>query len=975
MGTTGSSNVVGPAQRSQWKSLPSCPAVSNPPDYDLTLTWYGVQTDGPLTSGVVTSDMYITNANQILNYMYKSPLNYTGICLHLDPPSAGTPASGKPDNFSSNVDAIVELIASIPTKYRVGFHAVVESDATWQISYGPKPDNILPTVCNALDNCVAQPGPGPSKPCTNPPPPTSFDPKYATTDFGYGKGMGPFTVDGTPTGKPLYDNVLIWAPIDGNNKFAPGVVCDKCFYVKYWNDPAKGIPQYGQCPCAETGCKTPAPASAPASLAPGVKPWTPPGAVPATLAPGVKPWTPPGAVPATLAPGVKPWTPPGAVPATLAPGVKPWTPPGAVPATLAPGVKPWTPSPGPGPSTMCTAPPVTIPKGSTWPSNVVAGGPIYNPTPEQCNKCWYVKYWKDSPTNTVPQYGACPCNPSSCGPEDAVMAGAGIGCTAPPEYLPQNTTPWPIQVVPGVSQTPAPPPGCSDSDKCWYIIGYYDAYQTKPIYAACPDSQAQTTLGFNMKLNCPPKYDGKSPLGQAATDISACFYNASAVPTIQSTLAPGFTASSFVTNQFGGTGGITASSPWQVFSSNPAFNGEGVCPYKIEPVGAPGTSPYMAPGAALPPAASWPPGCPGNMSRLAWYVAFVNAKLRARGSKQRISTMNWDAEGNGPDGLQCSIYQFLYALRQYGTADDVLPTVYNRKTKTMQPAKWVLYQNGSTNLNASAAYASGQPCSGWQNTSINGPQFRDPAPAGVSTFNDMAVFQAAPEYYWTVAGNAPYMSDLGNVPAQTPYNGLLKDLGSAGYLGCPQSAPGKPGYDAQCGCRRTVYATYGKLDNGGSNLLEVLSTVYDMHRADIPTSTPAFSIEHLGSPDDSTDFALCVNSQNFCSNLNGPACANNAKCVVRCGVMNAFGSWTEQCFKQFLDAFAVKYNATSLMVYDAGFLPQTWIGTTPSLAPSLNCTDRSVGTPCFAPGAATNPTGSAACACPPITPAAPPGPW
>ena len=70
-----SAPIVGPT--GPFDANVTCTPLQNVPAYDRILTWYGVQTDGPNTSGVVTIDMYTRNATQILNYMYQSPLNYT----------------------------------------------------------------------------------------------------------------------------------------------------------------------------------------------------------------------------------------------------------------------------------------------------------------------------------------------------------------------------------------------------------------------------------------------------------------------------------------------------------------------------------------------------------------------------------------------------------------------------------------------------------------------------------------------------------------------------------------------------------------------------------------------------------------------------------------------------------------------------------------------------------------------------------
>jgi hypothetical protein len=526
-----------------------CTPVANPPAYDLLLTWYGVQTDGPLTGGVVTPEMYAANARRIIDYMIKSTplMKYTGILLHLDPPTAAVPRQGKPANFSSDIFAIADLVASVPAKYRVGFHAVMEADATWQIN-------------------------------------------------------------------------------------------------------------------ANT---------------------------------------------------------------------------------------------------------VTKPASASWPPGIDPGAAT--------NK-WF----------------------------------GGVGQPTPQSQL-------------------------------------------------VPDSTA------------PSGFRAKQPVVDAA------------------------------------------GAPYQA----PFATADGVCPYKVGP----GSEEYPA---------DWPSGCPGNAGRIGWYCCAVNAILAARGSKQRVTMMNWDAEGNGPVGIQCTIFQFLWAVNQYATEDPAATR------------QWTLYQNGASGLNASAAtyHAQDVPCGFWDQTVVVDPRTGAPrkGPTGAPfTYGDMGAFQAAPEYYWF---NGEDMGSVGSVPG----GNMLPSLAAAGYVGCPQSAPGKPGYDAGCGCRSTVYETYAHTPEGAAGLLKALAPLYDTLAGSIPTTTPTFSLEHLGSPDSTLDFGHCVNSANFCKwaepkTPGGPnwACQSIDKCIVRCGVANFFGNWTQECFKAFLDGFAAKYGAKSIMVYDAGFIPATWLPNPADANPSIAC--------------------------------------
>ena len=405
---------------------------------------------------------------------------------------------------------------------------------------------------------------------------------------------------------------------------------------------------------------------------------------------------------------------------------------------------------------------------------------------------------------------------------------------------------------------------------------------------------------------------GPSPAGECTQGAS--IRSASAFPS-------GFDISS-QTVWYGGAGepgsaaDVTSSGyPYQVAAAS-SYNGQLACPYKAAATA----------GDDNPADIAMPPGCPNNLGKVGWYCALINAKLRAMGSAQIVSMMNWDAEGNGPDGLQCSIFQFLYGLRQYGTVEDVSPEIAQGGQRVAVP--WILYQNGSSGMAASADTPSDTiPCGNWAAVDINlvGDPV-DPSSA-ITTYGDMAVFQAAPEYYWFGGEDMGGVADGGK-----PGEGMLQSLVDAGYFGCPQSGVMKTGYDSNCGCRNTVYETYGHLTDGGIALVDLLCELYGQTAANIPDSTPAFSIEHLGGYDNPINFSTCINAQNFCANMNSDSstmtlCGNNAKCTPRCGVANFFGGWTEECFKQFLDYFAVKYGAKSLMVYDAGFIPTAWVDT------------------------------------------------
>jgi hypothetical protein len=315
----------------------------------------------------------------------------------------------------------------------------------------------------------------------------------------------------------------------------------------------------------------------------------------------------------------------------------------------------------------------------------------------------------------------------------------------------------------------------------------------------------------------------------------------------------------------------------------------------------------------------------------------VNAYLRqlapAGTAPRQVTMLNYDSEGNGADGAACTAFQFLWAVNQFSN---------DLKALAATGQKLAFYLNGSTGMTATVA--DDAACGEWRRVPI-------PGAAGGKTFGDVADFRAAPEFYWmdvTTQEGASCTevtySELGG-----PNTRLLPSWAAADGLdiryGCPESSINKPDhYDANCGCRKTVYEAYGRKGDA-AGLLAALSPFYDSVAKNIPFVTPAFSLEHLGSPDNSLNFGECLNSVNFCPDTadalvggkpnSNFACMVDSKCTARCGVMNAMGAFKQEaCFGHFLNLFASKYGAKSIMVYEAGFIPPTWAapptGTVPS---------------------------------------------
>jgi hypothetical protein len=343
-----------------------------------------------------------------------------------------------------------------------------------------------------------------------------------------------------------------------------------------------------------------------------------------------------------------------------------------------------------------------------------------------------------------------------------------------------------------------------------------------------------------------------------------------------------------------------------------------------------GGCPYAVGKGSYTPA-EWPSGCPGNASRLAWYLCLVNAILRARGSRQRVTMVNTDAEFAGPVPITCITYHFVQGLQQFGTPEDVLPLVNGAARKP-----WKILLNGSSELSPEVAYPSCPdapgtkctPCAKWYLQALNSPITVPKGPKGsgqtqtYATIGEVAEVQAAGEWYWFKG------EDLGNNMYEPRY-GMDPTLWAMGFQGCPQSSPGKDLYDNKCGCRNTVYQ---QLKDRPTEFLDTMAPIYDPRAPLVPVTCPTFSIEHLGGKDSTLSFDNCINSLNFCG-VTKPrvpdsanwSCNADVKCKVRCGVMNAFGVWGEAKLLEFLRQFSAKYGARSLMIYDAGFVPLSWL--------------------------------------------------
>jgi len=105
------------------------------------------------------------------------------------------------------------------------------------------------------------------------------------------------------------------------------------------------------------------------------------------------------------------------------------------------------------------------------------------------------------------------------------------------------------------------------------------------------------------------------------------------------------------------------------------------------------------------------------------------------------------------------------------------------------------------------------------------------------------------------------------------------------------------------------------------------------------TSFPLFSIERLGPANSTTAFSTCATTSNFDKSLIGAdvtnsdagvACAENTLCIAKCGVANFFGGWSKSCFKRMMQRFGEAWLAKFKTyprggVYEASFLPPSWV--------------------------------------------------
>ena len=327
------------------------------------------------------------------------------------------------------------------------------------------------------------------------------------------------------------------------------------------------------------------------------------------------------------------------------------------------------------------------------------------------------------------------------------------------------------------------------------------------------------------------------------------------------------------------------------------------------------------------------PGCPNPISKCAWWVMLTNRLARQQLAKegkplqvaQQITIVSFETESAGAGGVvSCDIFMFFFALMQFGgTKDDIFPA----------GQKFIFCYNSGSGGKASDGFKYAE-CGEWAKYTLT-----DCSETSY-TFGDLVDLMAAPEYYWFDKGQD--MSGAGPLQSTGFKNNEFPFLVDSGFKPCYQSGF-KVGRDDQCACRDTIYEKLAHVDNGDERLLDMFdSSLYaplvPKETFDLENTIPTFSIEHLGAADKWFQFGKCINSRNFSSKyltdtdeegnkIPGFACAMDSKCQPSCGVANIFGNWTEACFKTFLDKFVATYGYKNVMVYDASFVPESWLKT------------------------------------------------
>jgi hypothetical protein len=876
---------------------PTCApvALKYPAQTQIYATWYGVQ-----TTGVVTIDMWKQNAADVLHYLNSSTIAWSGILIHIEPPASQT--DSKPPNAYVYVDEIANFIAQIPITLRVGLQATVEQDSVWDLPFGQS-KYARAAQFNDKFGYWADAAAAKNNSCT-----------VATQD-----------VD---CGADAYCDVNL-----AQGTTIPARCIPKSLYMQCCNDEPGGA-------CKDP--KVPAPST--------------------TYVPG-----PDNVFCSADVQGTEPGRVQGPDDCWCISELT--TTSGAIVRGCAP---PWSPASG-GATSACQAKAAsgTGGTGSVGLPSFAPDGIHYQPVGGKYTT-WDTPCDKNNPCTApgttcwnaacVPSEVATTCGSDMCSQPDGTQFQQGNSVTGlwcydkkntDPSHTPMlkddemisgyhhgTTTPWcycigypnaPKDTEPNTEAEKAQNRRVSAADASPYVCAATTSATPPTTRESAAASKFRTFWGLGASASANTGViNGGSCDASTLPDAG----DWKPAPAAGAALPAGIPAPDTVT-WFGGAGMPAAASDVDTAGS----------PY-MEPTNTDASTPNSAPNGACPyKTDTQPTGCPNNMYHLGWYTALLNAILRERGSNQRVSMMNWDAEGNGPTGVRCSIFQFLYAIRQFGAAEDVLPTVWDPTQCKMVPSKWLLFQNGGSGLTVATAMSPGStdPCNDWFDVDINlNPKWA--AQVADGKFGDMVQFVPAPEYYWFggedmggVANGGPVKPASGLPVVQS---GLWQALADAGYIGCPQSAV-KMGYDANCGCRQTVYDTYARVDDGGTELLDLLQPLYA--KSAQKGTAPTFSIEHVGSGESGVNFGLCINSTNFDSRLadsTDPArknfstvgCAAADKCAPRCGVANFFGNWTEACFQQFLYSFANTYydaiedgnGIARLMVYDLGFAPAAW---------------------------------------------------
>ena len=356
------------------------------------------------------------------------------------------------------------------------------------------------------------------------------------------------------------------------------------------------------------------------------------------------------------------------------------------------------------------------------------------------------------------------------------------------------------------------------------------------------------------------------------------------------------------------------------------------------------------------------PYCMQIVDTAVWWFSYISklmaVKVRKNSSKYTrkkglgISGIVWDSEDFGPDPDTCAQVRILQSLERYYA--DLWSSGYSGVSAMSRSYSGFYIGNaGGASLSKDSVIGdTTKGCGQWwlkgkyteKAYTVPGLPFPQPELYWISNGSDGAEDMGNSAVYVPSGSSTPSPGIAGANPGFAP---AILDMG---FVGCPQSSPNNSTNDNpfnyQCGCRQSVYewgrdktSTESQTSNdiGADDFSKLLTPIQMNYVSD--TSFPLFSIERLGPANSTTAFSTCATTSNFDKSLIGAdvtnsdagvACAENTLCIAKCGVANFFGGWSKSCFKRMMQRFGEAWLAKFKTyprggVYEASFLPPSWV--------------------------------------------------